>query len=359
MSLASPPAPTQGPRISLEDNDDNYDNVYGNDFDTNRKYLTFSWWLLHRGSKDIMARVEAAVNHVFGPVNPREDITLERLSHLILDVRKQVEGATEVERKEHRWLAYLLPPRDQEDFVLAESGMDAPPSPTETRINDPIGAAAAAHVLQPPPTSTSASPTANPSLRRLLDETSDLIDSPTFTHVLTLLLNATFSHLIDHRIALEAFKLPPPSLLSDNRITDLDAKCKVAQTLAVFCRQAHVIAAGSSEPDDLAAVAAQAGSPNEYLAQIDGVKDLEGFAAVIYSSNFEFEAVDEGDGVGVVPAPVPAASASEEVVFGTVDFEGKDKTGAEEAKVEAGVGEETVPFQGAWEKALAREDGVA
>ncbi|KAI4848844.1 hypothetical protein E4T45_06162 [Aureobasidium sp. EXF-8846] len=282
VSLASPPNPSQSTHISMENNDDdNYDSVYGNDFETNRKYLTFSWWLLHKGSKEIVDKVSAAVKEVFGPVSPREDMTLERLSELILEVRKKVEGATESERREHRWLSYMLPPRDQEDFVLSESGIDAmsaSPAPQETS-QDPMHAA------------TSAS--SNASLRRLLDETSDLIDSPTFTHVFTQVLNATFSHLIDYRVATEAFKISPPAPDSLSRITEIsDKKCKFAQTLAVFCRQAHSIAAGSSEPDDLV-VAETAGSQiNEYLAAIDQVKDLEAFAAVIYSSNFEFEAAE-------------------------------------------------------------------
>lgn len=46
-----------------------------------------------------MVKVENAVQEVFGSINPREDIPLERLSSLILDVRKAVEGATLEERK--------------------------------------------------------------------------------------------------------------------------------------------------------------------------------------------------------------------------------------------------------------------
>ena len=79
--------------------DDNIEQNYGNEFETNRKFLTFSWWLLHRGSKDIMAKVQAAVIEVFGPLNPREDLGLERLSNLILDVRRSVEGVTSDQRK--------------------------------------------------------------------------------------------------------------------------------------------------------------------------------------------------------------------------------------------------------------------
>ena len=98
VSLASPPS--TGTKISLENHDDdNFENAYGNDFETNRKYLSFSWWLLHRGCKDIMEKVVQAVKEVFGPLNPREDITLEKLSQLTVMVRKKIEGFTEEERK--------------------------------------------------------------------------------------------------------------------------------------------------------------------------------------------------------------------------------------------------------------------
>lgn len=90
----------QDPTISLENrDDDNVEQAYGSDFETNRKYLTFSWWLLHKGWRDVMDEVEKAVKEVFGPLNPREDVSLEKMSSLILDVRRKVEGATPEERK--------------------------------------------------------------------------------------------------------------------------------------------------------------------------------------------------------------------------------------------------------------------
>jgi peroxin-3 len=65
-----------------------------------------SWWLLHRGCLDLIEKVQAAVKEVFGLLNPREEITLEKLSELTLQVRKRVEGATEEER---RYLASTTP----------------------------------------------------------------------------------------------------------------------------------------------------------------------------------------------------------------------------------------------------------
>ncbi|KAK0100066.1 peroxin [Cadophora gregata] len=237
--------------ISLENNDDdNPDQAYGNDFETNRRYLTFSWWLLHRGWREVMLKVEAAVKEVFGAISPRDDISMQRFSELTLEVRKKVEGATEAERKEGKWLQFLLPPREQEDFVLKESGMT-----TESVVS-------------------SSSP-----LRRLLDETSDLIDSPPFSHVLTLLLDAGYSTLVDQKIAQQSFKMPTvPDVpdLGGPRITEVfDAKpVKLPILLATLTRQAHSIGNGV---------------PNEYLQSMEQVRDLEAFAAVVYSSNWENE----------------------------------------------------------------------
>ena len=46
-----------------------------------------------------MAKVEAVVKEVFGPLSPRQDIQLDQLSALILDVRRKVEGDTPDDRK--------------------------------------------------------------------------------------------------------------------------------------------------------------------------------------------------------------------------------------------------------------------
>ena len=56
-----------------------------------------------------MANVEDAVREVFGSVNPREEIPLEKISSLILDVRRVVEGATPEERRfvDFTGLSYL------------------------------------------------------------------------------------------------------------------------------------------------------------------------------------------------------------------------------------------------------------
>lgn len=205
-----------------------------------------------------MLKVEEAVKDVFNRLNPRDDVTMQTFSELTLEVRKRVEGATESERKANRWLQYLLPPREEEAYVLKESGMITEPSSLDAF-------------------SSSASGTSP--LRRLLDETSDLIDSPPFSQVLTMLLDAGFSTLVDEKLAQQAYK--QPGTVSDNtlnapRILEIvDIKpVKLPIILAVLTKQAHKIGNGV---------------PNEYLQAMEQVRDLEAFAAVVYSSNWESE----------------------------------------------------------------------
>lgn len=359
-------------RISLENrDDDNYDNMYGNDFETNRKYLTFSWWLLHRGSKQIMQRVMAVVKEVFGPVNIREDISLERLAELVMQVRTKIEGATEEERKGMKWLQYLLPPQDEESFVIRQSMSESEdsPSPEARTVDDPMTASAVE------------AEAVNDSLRRLLDETSDLIDSPMFTHVLTRLLDASFSHLIDYRIATEAYKTtgptPPGTSLEEPRVTEItDTKCKIAHVLPIFCKQAHAIAAGSGELDAIAGAAAQQPLGNEYLAAIDRVHDLNAFAAVIYSSNFEYEFAESASATAPQSEGRRQSPESQPTVAGAAERLEQDtqpKAVSQSTLGESGVllsagaaaerassGEEQPSesgFEAAWKKAWVGDDG--
>lgn len=287
---------------------------------------------------ELIAKVREAVQEVFGLLNPREEITIERLSELTLEVRKKIEGATEEERRyvahahahnvthlsslrivdfyydianisnsTRKWLPYLLPPPDLESFVLSESGM--------------------------PPLSPSA-PSTPSSLRRLIDETSDIADSPAFTSVLTRLLDAGFSHLIDVKISQLAYKIPPVSA-STARVTEIvgdGVKAKVANSLAVFCRQAHAIGAGAN---------------NEYLEKMEQVGELEAFAAVVYSSNFEFESPALVDS-GVVESVEDSGLVQAEVEKGRSELvELKDEVKEKVEKVEES-------FESAWDKATSK-----
>lgn len=308
VSLATGP---NSAAISLENNDDDNDEddsstqAYGDDFEVNRKYLTFSWWLLNRGWADVMQRVEAAVRQVFGQTSPRDQLSLETFAAMTGQVRRLVEGSaaftdpqtggggSSTTTTTTSWLPFLLPPPDMEDHVLRESGIldDSAASVTQTTHLD------GREPLQPPPPPPPpSSPTSAASLRRLLDETSDLIESPTFAHVLTQILDAGFSTLLEDKLATGAFEMPPPppqqqqqQQQQDRQGQDQDQeqqapgaerkKVLLPRCLSVLTRQAHAI--GSGAP------------PNEYLQTMESVRDLEGFAAVVYSSNWDTEMRDE------------------------------------------------------------------
>lgn len=187
--------------------------------------------------------------------------------------------------------------------------------------------------------SGSTSPTTTASLRRLIDETSDLVDSPSFTHVLTRLLDAAFSHLIDIKISQLSYKIPPisESTARVQEIVGSDVKAKVASSLAVFCRQAHSIGSGAN---------------NEYLVAIEGVRELEAFAAVVYSSNFDFESPEVAS-VSRPTTAVPESNRTSSAVGGDTLDTAFSQPGSVR---ESWVGGEA-SLESAWEKALAKEDG--
>ncbi|KAF6830063.1 peroxin 3 [Colletotrichum plurivorum] len=304
--------------ISLENNDDDGVEPYGNDFQTNRRYLTFSWWLLNEGWKELGQRVEAAVREVFGPLSPRDLLSFEQFSELTLAVRKIVEGATPEERRKARWLPYLLPPRDREDHVLRESGML---EESTVMLSE---------------SATSQSPSISPAVRRLLDETSDLIESPSFSHVTTLLLDAGFSALVDKKLATAAFDKPDLAQ-SEPRTSQVVLLPKI---LSVLTRQAHVIGNGM---------------PNEYLQEMEQVRELEGFAAVVYSSNWENEIQQEEGGLSGSIVDVRAS----EVMQPAHPSQATTNIPSQTQTTTQGTGEESVvvvdpqtSFESAWGRAV-------
>lgn len=292
--------------ISLENNDDdNTEQSYGSDFDTNRKYLTFSWWLLNKGWVELMHRVESAVRTVFGTLSPRDLVSFDRFSDLTMEVRKLVEGATPEERRTSDWLVFLMPPRDKEEEVIRESGILENNSPAPEGGFRPSSAG----------------------LRRLLDETADLIDSPSFSHVLSLLLDSAFSYLVDKKLASEAFEFQAddtPTALATTAGLKHSRVILLPKILSVLTRQAHVIGNGM---------------PNEYLQDMETVRDLEAFAAVVYSSNWDSEMRDEGIADSMVHVKVEDASSQQQMQV-------------EESVV---LVDRDVGFESAWERAVEQK----
>lgn len=331
VSLASGGGGAPG-TISLENNDDDSAELaYGTDFDVNRKYLTFSWWLLNRGWVDVMQRVDGAVRQVFGHLSPRDTVTLETFSKLGRDVRARIEGTAPPAGAGANWLSFLLPTPDMEEFVLRESGILDSPAP--------------GHPSPSPP----ASPSSAASLRRLLDETADLIESPTFSNVLTQLLDAAFAVLHDQKLPAGIFDTPSATATPTASTISVAPSIELyppgssravllPKILSVVTRQAHVIGGGAM--------------PNEYLGAMEAVPDLEGFAAVVYSSNWQAEIVAD-EAAAVAAAAGTGAVAGSKAVTTQVD-EGLGESSivlVDEAAAQSGL------FDSVWAKASMSEGG--
>ncbi len=319
VSLATGSNATPG-TISLENNDDDSpEQAYSTDFDVNRKYLTFSWWLLNRGWVDVMQHVEGAVRQVFGHLSPRDTVTLDTFAKLSRDVRTLVEGSAPASGAGTNWLPFLLPPPDKEDFVLRESGvLDSQQLPT------------------PSSPTASASPSSAVSLRRLLDETADLVESPTFSHVLTQLLDAGFSLLHDDKLVAGVFD-GAPAPATDPLDAAVSRAVQLPKILGVITRQAHAIGKG---------MPAEGVASNEFLQAMEAVQDLEGFAAVVYSSNWQAEiAADEEAGGHVAAA---AAAAGEKEVSSAAST--REVSGVGESIVMVDAAQSSL-FDSVWEKA--------
>jgi peroxin-3 len=149
------------------------------------------------------------------------------------------------------------------------------------------------------------------------------------------------------------------------RITEVtDTKCKIAHILPVFCRQAHAIV-GVGELD----------MGNEYMVAMDRVPDLEAFAAVIYSSNLEYELAEGDDEAraarveqfaepksSFVKSEIISPPAQSEKASAAIDAELAPVEVNDEVDTEAPSEQPPAPVDGAfesvWKKALAAEDGV-
>ncbi|KJR82299.1 peroxin-3 [Sporothrix schenckii 1099-18] len=338
--------------ISLENNDDDnllqQQHALGNstDFEVNRKYLAFSWWLLNRSWADLAQRVETAVRASFGHLSPRDLVSLDNFADYTRAVRQAVERGPLESAIPSRWLSLVLPPPGLEDYVLRESGILADSAAATFEHIDRSEAEAAAEA--DPSTSDAAAPTRSqtipspdsPSqvaaLRRMLDETADVVESPTFSHVLTEILDAGFATLLERKVAPVAFDLPPSvgeGSIELNRLRN-EKVVQLPKILSVLTRQAHVIGSGM---------------PNEYLHEMEAVRDLEAFAAVVYSSNWESEIHEEGL---LAAAEEVRQQAAEAVASGTSE-EKSVLTGqaqVDESLVMVDPSQSTL--ESAWERAL-------
>lgn len=219
------------------------------DFQTEKKYLTFSYWLLHEGWRRWSEKVRDVVEDVVGGISLKKAFTSKDFSDLLGEIRSRLEYTEDMEgeRVPVNMREYMLPDEaSDEREVLRAGGVDE-----FDLVVDPV-------------------------LRNLLDETRDFIDSADFTTVLSSTLATTFARF---NLALQPtfnpFLLSPPQSGNNAVIAeieddeDIDRAVPLVSLLPLVSRQVHLIINGV---------------PNEYVESLAMVKELQAFSAIVYSS---------------------------------------------------------------------------
>ncbi|KAK4046006.1 peroxin [Microbotryomycetes sp. JL201] len=207
--------------------------------DTERRYLTFSWWLLHRGWKQVAERVERAVQDVVGPMGLKSPIVYGELSTLFGQIRQKIDF--EDDGRIHDFTSALFPSTsDDEIETLREGGLP------EDGLRDPVPA----------------------ELRRLLNETVDCLEAADCVLVRKLCLDRLFSQLV---LGMEQpFRPRAAEDGRGSRFEDVtERQARLASVLPAVARQSHLVLNGM---------------PNEFIEALEDVRELNEFSAILYSS---------------------------------------------------------------------------
>ncbi|KAH8553101.1 Peroxin-3 [Umbelopsis sp. PMI_123] len=219
------------------------------DIDIEGKFLSFSWWLLHKGWKRLAERVEAAVQEVFGSMQLKHATNYEETLRLIKRVRHLIEYDVE-SKQPHSFAQYIMPQNgDDEAEVLVQAGYASSKQEARESLK-------------------------NYKLRRLLDETTDFIESHDFKTVLGACLEELFAIFYHNTFTKPFDRLN--TISNEERIQEINSnylqpssaekKVTIANLLPPVSRQSHLII-----------------NSNEYLNALSYVKELQAFSAIIYT----------------------------------------------------------------------------
>lgn len=195
----------------------------------NRRYMTFVWFLLNRGWRGVVQRVQVCVTEVFSRLEVREEMTLSQLRLLTSRVRSMIEfnGTGD---DHHNWLAHVLPGRgSQEELDICKLA-----SPELQSVPD--------------------------DLRQLLDESAKEIDSHEAALLVSRCLDAGVTGLLEVKV---------------RRAFGARDKLRVANILPVMTREAQYLAQ-TSETGDLV--------DGAYMDAINSIPELDGFSARLFTS---------------------------------------------------------------------------
>ncbi|KAJ3160150.1 peroxin [Geranomyces michiganensis] len=223
--------------------------------ETERKYLTFSWYVLNVGWKQCVKKVQAAVEEIIGSMSLKEAITYNTVIEIVTRVRDKVEnnpdGTPGVSPS-----VYLLPEEGHEEEVLRAGGCN----------ND-------AFVM-------------DPSLKELLNETRDFLESADFHKVVTLCFDEAFDLLLKQ--IRPTFFTDPEYKLPRSTVTEVRDSVDAAAAAAAASPEPAL--QGKSLP--LAGVIPVVsrlvhnvvnGVPNIFLEVLSAQPDLKAFSVVMYT----------------------------------------------------------------------------
>ncbi|KAK9455124.1 Peroxin-3 [Dipodascopsis uninucleata] len=220
--------------------------VIGVNAEINRRYLTYSWWLLNKGWNAIAETVWTTTESVFSGITPRSELSFEELTKLLYEV------SYEVDKKHEHYLNDLLPSETAEDELLVTQNFpEVNPKVADFKYQIDAG------------------------LEGLLDETRDLIESPNAKRVLALLRQEALKVLLGNMQMNYYHQMLESTVSTDGQVLveEIDQthkKVKLASILAGLAHQSYEL---SSIDEN-----------NQYLLAINNNPELTAFSAVIYSS---------------------------------------------------------------------------
>ncbi|KAJ1032825.1 hypothetical protein NDA18_001549 [Ustilago nuda] len=240
----------------------------GLDHDTERLYLTFSWWFLRQGWDRLSDRVSAAIEKTFSPLSVKAQLSMADLRALLNDARYMIEHDAPTTPQ-----ALEQPSWKQSNFLQVLF-----PNSIDEEVDVLVGAGALQADGAHYPLAT------NHKLRALLDETKDIIESKDFATILALCIDRVFETFFDSLNATfgiqksgklhSTISVEPLSALESRfqEITDEmqhGKRVRLASLFPLVSRQSQM---------------AIRGVPNEYIEALADSKELRAFSAVLYAA---------------------------------------------------------------------------
>lgn len=215
--------------------------------DTEKKYLTSSYWFLHRGWREVAADVRRAVHEEVDGMPLKTMLTYSHFEALVERIRDRVEKSADNPRvvwaASNGFRGILLPESERDEMQML---LDAGALDSDNHADEAI----------------------TPSLRVLLDETKDYIDSQDFSSVFAASCEQVFSLFLNNMASSYGVRA--------NEVRRTDKPLLLAKVLPLVSQQAQV---------------ALNATPNDYVTTIVECRELRALCVLMYT------AWDEGMGL--------------------------------------------------------------